>query len=82
MSPADLGSGSYLSLNTSTFCIFVCFCFLVLQDRVSLCSRGCPVTHFVDQAGHELRNSPASASRAPPRPAHLPFMLNRANGQV
>ena len=30
---------------------------------------GCPVTHFVDQAGLELRNPPASASRAPPRPA-------------
>jgi hypothetical protein len=33
------------------------------QDRVSLCSPGCPGTHFVDQAGLELRNPPASASR-------------------
>ena len=32
-------------------------------DRVSLCSSGCPGTHSVDQAGLELRNSPASASR-------------------
>jgi hypothetical protein len=32
------------------------------QDRVSL-SWGCPGTHFVDQAGLELRNLPASASR-------------------
>jgi hypothetical protein len=32
-------------------------------DRVSLYSLGCPGTHFVDQAGLELRNSPASASR-------------------
>jgi hypothetical protein len=32
-------------------------------DRVSLCSPGCPGTHFVDQAGLELRNPPASASR-------------------
>ena len=37
--------------------------FLVFRDRVSLCSCGCPATHFVDQAGLELRNPPASASR-------------------
>jgi hypothetical protein len=36
---------------------------LVFRDRVSLCSPGCPGTHFVDQAGLELRNLPASASR-------------------
>jgi hypothetical protein len=35
------------------------FCFFVFQDRVSLCSPGCPGTHFVDQAGLELRNPPA-----------------------
>jgi hypothetical protein len=41
-----------------------CFCvFLVFQDRVSLCSPGCPGTHSVDQGGLELRNPPASASR-------------------
>ena len=39
------------------------FFFLVFRDRVSLCSPGCPGTHFVDQAGLELRNPPASASR-------------------
>jgi hypothetical protein len=39
---------------------FVC---LFFRDRVSLCSPGCPGTHFVDQAGLKLRNSPASASR-------------------
>jgi hypothetical protein len=39
------------------------FFFLVFQDRVSLYSPGCPGTHFVDQAGFELRNSPASASQ-------------------
>jgi hypothetical protein len=33
------------------------FCFF--QDRVSLCSPGCPGTHSVDQAGLELRNLPA-----------------------
>jgi hypothetical protein len=31
-------------------------------DRVSLCSPGCLGTHFVDQAGLELRNPPASAT--------------------
>jgi hypothetical protein len=36
---------------------------LVLQDRVSLCSSGCPGTHSVDQAGLELRNLPVSASQ-------------------
>jgi hypothetical protein len=32
-------------------------------DRVSLCSPDCPGTHSVAQAGLELRNLPASASR-------------------
>jgi hypothetical protein len=36
---------------------------LVFRDRVSLYSPGCPGTHFVDQAGLELRNLPASASQ-------------------
>jgi hypothetical protein len=36
---------------------------LFFRDRVSLCSPGCPGTHFIDQAGLELRNPPASASR-------------------
>jgi hypothetical protein len=37
--------------------------FLVFRGRVSLCSPGCPGTHFVDQAGLKLRNPPASTSR-------------------
>jgi hypothetical protein len=49
------------------FLLFVCFLgffwFLVFRDRVSLYSPGCPGTHFVDQAGLELRNLPASTSR-------------------
>jgi hypothetical protein len=45
----------------SYFSYFVLF--LVFQDRVSLCSPGCPGTHFVDQAGLKLRNPPASASQ-------------------
>jgi hypothetical protein len=43
--------------------LFFFFFFLVFRDRVSLYSPGCPGTHFVDQAGLELRNSPASASQ-------------------
>jgi hypothetical protein len=41
---------------------FFFFFFLVFRDRVSLYSPGCPGTHFVDQAGLEFRNPPASAS--------------------
>ena len=40
--------------------LFIC---LFFWDRVSLYSPGCPGTHFVDQAGLELRNPPASASQ-------------------
>jgi hypothetical protein len=36
---------------------------IFFQDRVSLYSLGCPGTHFVDQAGLELRNPPVSASQ-------------------
>jgi ABC-type multidrug transport system permease subunit len=46
----------------SGVCLFVCLV-LVFRDRVSLCSPGCPGTHFVDQAFLELRNLPASASQ-------------------
>jgi hypothetical protein len=42
---------------------FVCLFVFVFGDRVLLCSLGCPGTHSVDQAGLELRNLPASASR-------------------
>jgi hypothetical protein len=42
---------------------FFFFFFLVFRDRVSLCSPGCPGSYFVDQAGLELRNPPASASQ-------------------
>ena len=37
--------------------------FSFFQDRISLCSPCCPGTHSVDQAGLELRNPPASASK-------------------
>jgi hypothetical protein len=36
---------------------------LVFPDMVSLYSPGCPRTHFVDEAGLELTNPPASASQ-------------------
>jgi hypothetical protein len=54
-------SSVYLSL----YFLFACLFFVVFffQDRVSLYSPGCPGAHFVDQAGLELRNPPASASR-------------------
>jgi hypothetical protein len=42
---------------------FFVFVFVVFRDRVSLYSPGCPGTHFVDQAGLELRNPPVSASQ-------------------
>ena len=50
------------------FVLFVCFWVFfvfvfVFGDRVSLCSPGCPGTHFVNQAGLKLRNLPASASQ-------------------
>ena len=40
---------------------FVLFCFVLFQDRVSLCRSGCPGTHCVYQTGLELRNLPAFA---------------------
>jgi hypothetical protein len=44
------------------FVLFVCL-FLFFETGFPLCSPGCPRTHFVDQAGLELRNPPASASQ-------------------
>jgi hypothetical protein len=46
------------SPSVSLFSLFVCL--FVFRDRVSLYSPSCPGTHFVDQAGLELRNLPAS----------------------
>jgi hypothetical protein len=50
-------------MNDKIFYLFIYLFILVFRDRVSLYSPGCPGTHFVDQAGLELRNLPASASR-------------------
>jgi hypothetical protein len=49
------------SVETDSLSLSLSFWFF--RDRVSLCSPGCPGTHFVDQAGLELRNPPASASQ-------------------
>jgi hypothetical protein len=46
----------------AAFCCFLCL-FVCFRDRVSLYSSGCPGTHFVDQAGLELRKDPTSASQ-------------------
>ena len=40
--------------------LFLFVCLFVFRDRVSLYSLGYPGAHFVDQAGLELRNPPAS----------------------
>jgi hypothetical protein len=52
-----------MNFRTKTVLYIHFFLFLVFRDRVSLYSSGCLGTHFVDQAGLELRNLPASASR-------------------
>jgi hypothetical protein len=53
-----------LSLSLSLSLSF--FFFFPSETWVYLCSPGCPGTHFVDQAGLELRNLPASASLSHP----------------
>ena len=58
---SDLLYSNWLRLWMSVIFFFF---FLFFRDKVSLCSPGCPETHFVDQAGLELRNPPASASLA------------------
>jgi hypothetical protein len=40
------------------FRLFVCFLFLMFQDRVSLCSPSCPGTYSIDQAGLEQNKKP------------------------
>jgi hypothetical protein len=62
--------------------VFVCLFVLVFQDRVSLYIPGSPRTHFVDEAGLELRNLPASASGVlglkvcATTPSHVSFFFN------
>ena len=43
-------------------CLYDFFCLLGFGDRISLCGPDCPGTHSIEQAGLELRNSPACAS--------------------
>jgi hypothetical protein len=49
--------------NFILFYFFIFYFLVFFRDRVSLCSPGCPGIHSVDQAGLELRNLPAPASR-------------------
>jgi hypothetical protein len=54
------------------------FLFSFFQDRVSLCSPGCPGTQSVDQAGLELRNLSASASQVCHHcPAEIFLLISR-----
>jgi hypothetical protein len=57
---SEYNSSYFLHFCFLVFCLFVC---LFFRDRVSLYSPGCPGIHSVDQAGLELRNLPACASR-------------------
>jgi hypothetical protein len=45
------------------FLNFYLFIYFAFFETGFLCSPGCPGTHFVDRAGLELRNPPASASQ-------------------
>jgi hypothetical protein len=63
--PGDTAHQRGLNREVTSFWGFILFIWLVslfFQDRVSLCSPGCPKIHSVDQAGLELRDPPASAS--------------------
>jgi hypothetical protein len=62
-SPDICSHTSFLPVRQSDFSFSFLFFDFWFWDRFSLYSPGCPGTHFVDQAGLELRNSPASASQ-------------------
>jgi hypothetical protein len=53
--------GTFRASSASLFFFF--FFFWFFETGFPLYSPGCPGTHFVDQAGRELRNPPASASQ-------------------
>jgi hypothetical protein len=61
LSPGPLEEQPVLLTTEPSLQPFITFFFF--QDRVSLYSPDCPGTHFVAQAGLELRNLPASASQ-------------------
>ena len=46
--------------------LFVC----LICDKLSLCSAGCPETHYIDQADLKLRALTASASQVQELKAH------------
>jgi hypothetical protein len=70
-------AGMYTHTQSLKKKVVVLFLFLFLfQDRVSLCSPGCPGTRSIDQAGLELRDSPASKCASlcllpPPAPPQI-----------
>ena len=54
-------SGSLFKTDYYVICVYtILFFFGFSRQGFSVCSPGCPGTHFVDQAGLVLRNSPAS----------------------
>jgi hypothetical protein len=59
---ADIREMTDIYQSRQAISFFFFFSFGVFRDRVSLYSPDSPGTHFVDQAGLELRNLPASAS--------------------
>ena len=68
--PHDMGVGNQIHVlcksRACSFFVLFCFFWVFFWHRVSLYSPDCPRTHSVDQAGLELRNPPASASRELP----------------
>jgi hypothetical protein len=73
----------YIDKYTSKIPIHITFFFFFFENRVSLYSPDCPGTHFVDQAGLELRNPPASASQVLGLKAcaSLHFLKGRKDGE-
>jgi hypothetical protein len=61
LNPSLLQEHVLLTNSLACYTYFL-FCFLFFETGF-LCSPGCPGTRFVDQAGLELRNRPASTSR-------------------
>jgi hypothetical protein len=62
-SPSPRLSSPIFQFNNPSSSSFFFFLGGGVRDRVSLYSSDCRGTHFVDQAGLELRNQPASVSR-------------------
>jgi hypothetical protein len=61
----ELGVGGHSTESFSFVVVVVVVFVFVFQDKVSLCSPGCPGTHSVNQAGRQihLRLPPAPSAR-------------------